>query len=278
MLEPSSVSTISTAFFPSKPGTLSWSTLSSVTYSVGRTSTLVDKSCPSLMNVGPSFKSPSLRRLAFSFRMDEIFSLSFSRRSASSANNTRTKNIQISKVRNHAFDFPLLAHPTSISMASIPYISLLLDFIDARILLPAAFLSATSAGSATGCSAKLGRLVVEGLCSSRSVLFPRGLGRSFLEEGLLSLALIESIFLCVAPFSCSPDSTLDSFRGSSLLVTPFCSSLCTPFCPSLWTPLAFTSITSEDTPSEFTGYGFPFTATSNRLLELASSGVSFVSK
>mmetsp|Transcript_15475 Transcript_15475/g.33357 ORF Transcript_15475/g.33357 Transcript_15475/m.33357 type:complete len:225 (-) Transcript_15475:392-1066(-) len=77
-------------------------------YSFGTTSTLVLKSCPSLIKVGPSAINPFFSLPASSTRLCARTSLLFFR-SPSSFNKKRTKNNQISSDLRHAESFPFFA-------------------------------------------------------------------------------------------------------------------------------------------------------------------------
>mmetsp|Transcript_47147 Transcript_47147/g.145204 ORF Transcript_47147/g.145204 Transcript_47147/m.145204 type:complete len:310 (-) Transcript_47147:158-1087(-) len=113
---PSSLPTISIAFAPPKPGTLSCRSRSTSMYSFSSTSVRVDTTCPSLTNVGPNLKRESRMNSAAAVFAAEAASgppLAFEALSTLSA--AEARNAQTSSVRFSADPCALLSHPASIS-------------------------------------------------------------------------------------------------------------------------------------------------------------------
>mmetsp|Transcript_58859 Transcript_58859/g.120434 ORF Transcript_58859/g.120434 Transcript_58859/m.120434 type:complete len:217 (+) Transcript_58859:1509-2159(+) len=134
---PSSFSITATALSPEKPGTLSCRILSSSMYSFVRMSMRVDKSCPSLINVGPSSNSPWRRSLAISLRAADFSALSSTFLNLSSRRMILIPKEYNSIVLTSPEPFPLFAHPPSMNTAFLEASDSLDRVFVPKILAPA---------------------------------------------------------------------------------------------------------------------------------------------
>ena len=120
---PSSCAMIALAFSPPKPGTLSCRSLSTSVYSFSSRSSRVETTCPSLTNVGPSWKSPSRINSAASvfcaLISSSVRSLPF--RALTILRPHLPRKPKVSSVRLNAEPCALLSQPSSIRSPALDW-------------------------------------------------------------------------------------------------------------------------------------------------------------
>mmetsp|Transcript_2324 Transcript_2324/g.6529 ORF Transcript_2324/g.6529 Transcript_2324/m.6529 type:complete len:285 (-) Transcript_2324:197-1051(-) len=116
---PSSFATMDAARSPEKAGTSSCSDLSTSMYSAGRTSVLVDKTCPSLTNVGPNVNNRSRAKVAAAVLSSEDPFLAFSTLNAHRASAFHTSKFLLREPRPPRFSQPFSSISPSIMSAAV---------------------------------------------------------------------------------------------------------------------------------------------------------------